>query len=424
MISNSLDKRIDPVSEKAQYHIIIFGTFILVTLMTASHLDEIAPSLSRVIRLAGYLATAGGTAWALLPALKNPVISLRDFWRSYRFTLFLPLSLYFLGLIIGSLRGPDPAYALQQTVSDAVVFAFALAVFGWLSPHLEDRTSTLLRVTSLVTLLLLVGSLIIYIGNLQGWWLINPYYHYISSGQYRMLMNGPFTHSNHLAYVLMMGSLAAASLATISKKAFDWAWWIIAGIMAVGVAITFGRGAMLGTATGVIAILFTRHRRLAWPLLAGSVLLLVTVLLATQGILSLPSFIPKVTFAGRAEMWSAAIENINLYGPLGVGAGQAESWPGWTMHNFFLEQLGEGGVLTLVGVILWLALPIVKIRTSRLEPLLAWCIAGMMLGLMVHGIFWGQFLNGLRILTLVYVCLWTALGTQRIEPPDPAPSPT
>jgi hypothetical protein len=34
-----------------------------------------------------------------------------------------------------------------------------------------------------------------------------------------------------------------------------------------------------------------------------------------------------------------------------------------------------------------------------------------MAGLMVHGIFWNQFLNGLRFLTLVYVCLWTALAT-------------
>jgi len=36
-----------------------------------------------------------------------------------------------------------------------------------------------------------------------------------------MLMNGPFNHSNHFAYVLMMGSLAAASLAAISDKGFD-----------------------------------------------------------------------------------------------------------------------------------------------------------------------------------------------------------
>jgi len=85
------------------------------------------------------------------------------------------------------------------------------------------------------------------------------------------------------------------------------------------------------------------------------------------------------------------------------------------MHNFFLEQLGEGGVLTLIGVLLWLALLIVRIRNSKLEPTLAWCIVGMILGVMIHGIFWGQFLNGLRILTLVYVCLWTALGTQRID---------
>lgn len=40
----------------------------------------------------------------------------------------------------------------------------------------------------------------------------------------------------------------------------------------------------------------------------------------------------------------------------------------------------------------------------------------MMAGLMVHCLFWGQFLNGLRFLTLVYVCLWTALATLQIKP--------
>jgi O-antigen ligase len=81
------------------------------------------------------------------------------------------------------------------------------------------------------------------------------------------------------------------------------------------------------------------------------------------------------------------------------------------IHNFILEQYGEGGILTTLGVLGWLVLPIVHLRRSRLSPALAWAIVAAMAGLMVHGIFWSQFLNGLRFLTLVYVCLWTALAT-------------
>ena len=396
-------------------------TFILVTLMTGSPLDANAPALASILRLAGYLLTAGVTAFALAPVLTDLRKSLRSFFRAYHITLIPALVLYFLGLIIGALRGPDPAYALQQTFSDAIVFAFALAVFGWLAQDLNARVKTLLRITALITLFVLIPAFIVYLGNLQGWWAINVYNHPIEHGQHRMLMNGPFNHSNHFAYFLMMGSLAAASLATISKKTFDWAWWAVAGVLAAGVAFTFGRGAMLGTAAGVITILFIRYKRLAWLLLIPSLGVITLLTLGGMGVISLPAFIPKVGFAGRTTLWSGAVDKIIEYRFMGVGAGQARGWDGWSMHNFFLEQMGEGGVLTLTGVLLWLVLPILYIRKSGIESKLAWCITGMMLGLMVHGIFWGQFLNGLRILTLVYVCLWTALGTQHSD--DGANSP-
>lgn len=394
----------------------------LVTLMTNSPLDRQVPGLAILFRIAGYLFVFGLTLIAFRPVIRDGRANLSAFLQTYRFTLIPALILYFLGLVIGALHGPDPGYALHQTASDAVVFVFALATFGWLVRDLPTRTVKLLRTTALFSILLFVGSFIIYLGNVQGLWAVNVYNHPLGDGTHRMLMNGPFTHSNHLAYVLMMGSLSAASLAAISKKDFDWTWWIMAGTLAVGVAITFGRGAMLGTAVGVIAIMFTRHRRLAWLLLVPSLSAVLVLTLGGMGAIHLPAFIPKVGFAGRSSIWKGGIEAIIESGFMGLGSGQAIGTTGWSMHNFFLEQLGEGGVLTLLGVILWLALPIWKIRTSRLAPRLAWSIVGMMLGLMVHGIFWSQFLNGLRILTLVYVCLWTALGTQRGEAPETSPA--
>jgi len=248
------------------------------------------------------------------------------------------------------------------------------------------------------------------VGNLAGWWLLNPYYHPGDFG-FRMLMNGPFTHSNHLAYILMAGAFAAGVLALVFRPKVQWSWFALTGFLALGVAVTFGRGAMLGTATGLLGILSLRHRRLAIMLGAVTLAGVLVLVAGAAGWIALPDFLPKIGFAGRNELWSAAIANLRVYGALGVGSGQADSIPGWGIHNFILEQYGEGGLLTTLGVLGWLVLPIVHLRRSRLSPALAWAIVAAMAGLMVHGIFWNQFLNGLRFLTLVYVCLWTALAT-------------
>jgi hypothetical protein len=135
-------------------------------------------------------------------------------------------------------------------------------------------------------------------------------------------------------------------------------------------------------------------------------------------ILRFPSldFLPKVGFSGRIPIWRDALKNLADYGPLGVGAGQAKSRGEMSLHTFLLEQYGEGGVLTLMGVLGWLIMPILHIREARISSELGWGIVAMMAGLMVHGLFWSQFLNGLRFLTLVYVSLWTALSTGEAIP--------
>lgn len=82
---------------KEHLQIIIFVPLFLVTLMTASRIDEIAPSLSRAIRLAGHFATTGTAAIALLSTLNEPRESLRSFYQSSRITLLPTLILFFLG---------------------------------------------------------------------------------------------------------------------------------------------------------------------------------------------------------------------------------------------------------------------------------------------------------------------------------------
>jgi O-antigen ligase len=209
----------------------------------------------------------------------------------------------------------------------------------------------------------------------------------------------------------MAGAFAAGILALVLHPRVHWGWFALTAFLALGVAVTFGRGAMLGTTTGLLGILSLRRRKLAIALGAVTLAGVLVLVAGAAGWIALPDFLPKIGFAGRNELWSAAIANLRVYGPLGVGSGQADSIPGMGIHNFILEQYGEGGILTTLGVLGWLVLPIVHLRRSRLSPALAWAIVSAMAGLMVHGIFWSQFLNGLRFLTLVYVCLWTALGT-------------
>jgi len=386
------------------------AVFVLVTLITASHLDEIAPTVARILRVLAYGSSLLVIAWQAWPLLRLPRTAMRAFFQAYRRTILWPLVLYFLGLIIGALRGPAPLSSLWQAFSDAVVFAFALLAFGWLVDDLNQAVRRLLVVVALLTGLILAEALVVYVGNLAGWWLLNPYYHPGDFG-FRMLMNGPFTHSNHLAYVLMAGAFAAGILALVLQARVHWGWFALTGFLALGVAVTFGRGAMLGTATGLLGILSLRRRKLAIMLGAVALAGVLVLVAGAAGWIALPDFLPKIGFAGRNELWSAAIANLRVYGPLGVGPGQADSIPGMGIHNFILEQYGEGGLLTTLGVLGWLVLPIVHLRRSRLSPALAWAIVAAMAGLMVHGIFWNQFLNGLRFLTLVYVCLWTALAT-------------
>jgi len=256
----------------------------------------------------------------------------------------------------------------------------------------------------------MAASLVVFLGNAQGWWAINPYLYPDSSGE-RLLMNGPFYHANVMGYFLMTGAFAAGALALQSPARRRLLWLALCGALAAGTAFTFARGAMLGLAAGLIFMLASRRPKLALALLA---LAAVAALLLTLAVIydhPILEYLPKATFAGRLELWRGGIEAARQNGPLGVGAGQAFAESGWAPHNFWIEQYMEGGVLTALGVLAWLILPLIFLRRSALEKGLAWSIAAAMLGLMVHGIFWSEFLNGLRFLTLVYVCLWAALAT-------------
>jgi hypothetical protein len=383
---------------------------ILVTFMTGSPLQQTNPYLSQGIKLSGYILVLGTTVWLGISHMPWTNENIRGFLHAYRSTILFPLLLYFVGLLIGAFNGPATLYSLWQTFSDFVVFVFAFLAYGWLVSDIDRAIYQFLRVLVSWAVILMTTSLVIYIGNLNGWWEINaiPF-------RTILLMNGPFNHANHLGYTLMTGAFAAACMFMVSQNKNNKLWLILTIYLTLGVAITFARGAMIGTAVGLIGIISIRYRRIA---LALGILAIITLIVFTVvAALKLPffDFLPKTDFSQRGIVWGMALKKLVEYGPLGVGSGQAESFPNLTMHSFWLEQYGEGGVITTIGILGWFILPIMNIKRSRLNPKLIWSIVAMMAGLMVHGVFWGYFLNGLRLLSLIYICLWTALATVRKE---------
>ena len=60
---------------------------VLTTLITASSLDEIAPTISGGLRILAYGTTLLFTAWYALPLLRTPLGELRSFFEAYRRTI-------------------------------------------------------------------------------------------------------------------------------------------------------------------------------------------------------------------------------------------------------------------------------------------------------------------------------------------------
>jgi hypothetical protein len=315
-------------------------------------------------------------------------------------------------LIIGGLRGPDPTSSLWQTFSDGLVYLYAFIIFGIVEMNPNRLVESVFRTIAMWTGLLLLVSLAIYLGNLMDWWLINPYFH-TDAARTRMLLNGPFGHANHFAYVLMIGAFSSGYLGLLQEDRLQWKWLALTAFLCLGVLLTFGRGSMLGTAAGLLFLLVTRDRKIGFLAIAAAVLVVAYLLAGALELIPIPDFVPKISFAGRGRLWETAIDNLRIYGPLGIGSGQAVSYNGMGIHNFFLEQYGEGGFLTVAGVLLWLVIPLATWRESALDQKLKIAIIALMAGIMVHGIFWNQFLNGLRFLTLAGVLFWTALATRR-----------
>ena len=176
---------------------------------------------------------------------------------------------------------------------------------------------------------------------------------------------------NGLGAFLLMGALLSLSLALArGLRRLPRALWLAAFVAhAAGVAVTFSRGAWIGLAAGVVALLLMAYRRYLIPLVAAAVV----GWFAAPGV-----FVDRLTFAfssayitksmaaGRLYVWKMALQYMAAHPWFGLGLGTfggtcavTFSYGRLWVDSFYL-QLGAEGGLPLLVFFLWILLRAAK----------------------------------------------------------------
>lgn len=197
---------------------------------------------------------------------------------------------------------------------------------------------------------------------------------------------------NGLGAFLVLGTLLTLSLTLRSglRPLQRWAMAAACIVQLAGVAVTFSRGAWLGLAAGVVALLILSYRRYLVPL----------VIVGLAGWFAMPpTFTNRLTFAfssaylakslvaGRLYVWRMALLDVAAHPLFGVGLGTFGGTTAITfgygrlwVDNFYLQLAAEGGVI-LLALFLWLLLRaakgLVKGFVSASDPYLGALAAGV-----------------------------------------------
>ena len=210
---------------------------------------------------------------------------------------------------------------------------------------------------------------------------------YISTRAYSVIGN-----PNGLGAFLVIGALVALSLALSSKLSRNRRLLLAAAcvVQLAGVAVTFSRGAWIGLAVGLVALLIIAYRRLLAPLVAAAV---VAWFVAPQTFVNrLTSgfsswYITKSLAGGRLYVWKMSLEDIAAHPWFGLGLGTFGGTTAVTfgygrlwVDNFYL-QLGAEGGLILLALFLWVLLRgakgLVKAHRAARDPYLQALAAGV-----------------------------------------------
>jgi len=172
---------------------------------------------------------------------------------------------------------------------------------------------------------------------------------------------------NGLGAFLLMGALVSLSLALARGlcRAPRLLWGTACVIHLAGIAVTFSRGAWIGLAAGLVALLVMAYRRYLAPLVAvGVVGWLVAPGAFVDRLTSAVSswYITKSMAAGRLYVWKMALQYIAAHPWFGLGLGTfggtcavSYSYGRLWVDSFYLQLGAEGGLL-LLAFFLWLLL--------------------------------------------------------------------
>jgi O-antigen ligase len=231
---------------------------------------------------------------------------------------------------------------------------------------------------------------------------------------------GPYPHPNNLALFLERVVLIVAGIALFSPRLRRVAVPCLV-VVAVGLALTFSRGAVLGLMAGGAALLALRRPPRGWLLYAGAIAVAITIfgLVAGERLFATGS---GGAMSSRELIWRSSLRMLADHPLTGVGLDQFlyqfsrryVDPAGWSErytshpHNLVLDVWLRLGV---AGLVIFTALAIVAVRlarSARLEPTLQGAVAGGAIAALVGGVAHGlvdnsYFLPDLAILTWTFL---------------------
>jgi len=341
--------------------------------------------------------------------------------------LTLPL-LLFLGTALLSLPG---ALSLKFGLKEIIKWAEVLGLYVFAANALDRR-----QARKLVLLVVLTGAAAALHGWVQFFTRSGPE-GFLLFGRF-MRAYGTFEQPNPYAGYLGLIAPLALSLALGGRKADGWSQgeWLIYGgsfgVMAVGLAMSWSRGAWIGFAAAAVAVSVVRSRRAA---AASAVLVAVGAIALFLGSFQLlpesltqrfTDFLPyvrpfdvrdvKVTDANfavveRMAHWQAGWQMWAEHPWRGVGVGNYEPIypayyiPPWKeplghAHNTYLNAAAETGLIGLLaylalwGAAFWQAVQAIR-RTSGWDRAVAIGVLGVLTHLSVHNFFDNLFVHNM-----------------------------
>jgi len=172
---------------------------------------------------------------------------------------------------------------------------------------------------------------------------------------------------NGLGAFLLMGTLVSLSLALArGLPGIRRAWSGVACVIQLGgLAVTFSRGAWIGLAAGLAALLILGYRRYLAPVIAAGVVawFVMPQTFVNRLTFALSSaYITKSLAAGRLYVWKMSLQYMASHPWFGLGLGTFGGTAAITygygrlwVDNFYLQLGAEGGLL-LLAFFLWILL--------------------------------------------------------------------